>query len=144
MGVYVGETSRSLHERALQHHRNARDFSVKPHIIKHWMNAHGDNNTQPTFNIRIVKKYADCLSRQVGEALKIFYSKDQLLNSKSEYKQNCLARIAVNEANWERKERERREEEEEKLEMRKTNHEETDPKISASADGVPRSRVCAR
>ena len=61
--------------------------------------------------------YADCLSRQVGEALKIFYSKDRLLNSKSEYVQNCLARITVNEANWERKERERREEEEEKLNL---------------------------
>ena len=76
----------------------------------------------------------------MGKALKIFYSKDQLLNSKSEYVQNCLARITVNEANWERKERERREEEEEKLnlerlekfklEMRKTSHEETDPEDS--------------
>ena len=61
------------------------------------MNTHGDNNTHPPFNIRIVKKYADCLSRQVEEAFKIFYYKDQLLNSKSEYVQNCLARINVNE-----------------------------------------------
>ena len=39
-----------------------------------------------------------------------------LLNSKSEYVQNCISRIAVSEETWERKERERREEEEEKQE----------------------------
>ena len=36
-GIYVGESSRSLHERALEHVRDAQSFSVKSHIVKHWM-----------------------------------------------------------------------------------------------------------
>ena len=34
-GVYVGETSRSLYERALEHVRDGKTFSVKSHITKH-------------------------------------------------------------------------------------------------------------
>ena len=49
--------------------------------------------------------------------MRIFCSKDQLLNSKGEYVQNSLSRITVNEESWERKERERKEEEEERKEL---------------------------
>ena len=38
-GIYIGETSRSLHERALEHMKDAEAFSVKSHITKHWMNS---------------------------------------------------------------------------------------------------------
>ena len=55
----VGETSHSPHEMALEHHRNAMDLSMKSHITKHWMNAPGDSNTQSSFTIGIVKRYAD-------------------------------------------------------------------------------------
>ena len=74
--------------------------------------------TMPPFNIRILKQYKDCLSRQVGEAIQILLSKDQLLNSKNEYILNCIARITVQEDLYKRKARMLREEEEEKrLEM---------------------------
>ena len=51
----------------------------------------------PPFRIKILKKYRDCLSRRVGEAIHIFLSKDQLLNSKKGYIQHCIARITVQE-----------------------------------------------
>ena len=92
------------------------NLSVKSHQVKHWMNAHPEEGTQPPFRVRIVRKYRDCLSRQIGEALKIYYSKDQLLNSKNEYLQNCISRVVANEESWERRERERKEEEEEERE----------------------------
>ena len=112
----MGETSRSLHERATEHQNDAKSFSQKSHQVKHWMISHPEEPIQPPFSIKILKRYRDCLSRQIGEALQIFYSNDHLLNSKSEYVQNCISRIAVSEETWERKERERREEEEEKQE----------------------------
>ena len=62
------------------------------------------------------RQYKDCMSRQIGEAIQIQRSEDELLNSKCEYLQNCITRITVNEETWERKERERREEESEKEE----------------------------
>ena len=118
-GIYIGETSRSIHERSKEHHKDAEDFSEKSHQVKHWMNSHPEEGTQPQFRIRIIRRYRDCLSRQVGEALRIFFSKDELLNSKSEYVQNNISRVVVNEENWERKERERREEEEEEKEKKR-------------------------
>ena len=115
-GVYFGETSRTIHERALEHLKDATSFSQKSHQVKHWMNSHQDEDAQPAFRIKTVRRYRDCLSRQIGEALRIYYSKDQLLNSKSEYVQNCISRVVANEESWERRERERKEEEEEEKE----------------------------
>ena len=63
----------------------------------------------------ISARYRDCLSRQIGEALRINFSKDILLNSKSEYNTNSLTRISIQEDAWERRERGRREKEEEEL-----------------------------
>ena len=115
-GVYLGETSRSIHERTSEHLHDAKTMSSKSHIFKHWMLSHPGMNTLPAFRFRIVAQYRDCLSRQVGEAIKILYSQDHLLNSKSEYLNNCLTRISVPEEAWEKIQREIREGEEERLE----------------------------
>ena len=62
----------------------------------------------------VKKNFKDALSRQLGEAIAIYKSKDSLLNSKNEYVTNCISRISVQEGAIERKLRDRREEEEEK------------------------------
>jgi hypothetical protein len=87
---------------------DASSFSKKSHIVKHWMLEHTEEMTPLQFAIRTVRKFTDCLSRQIAEALRIQYTSDRILNSKCEYLQT------VNEEDWERKERERREEEEER------------------------------
>ena len=115
-GIYIGESSRSIHERSREHERDAEGFSKKSHLVKHWMECHPEETKQPPFRFRIVRQYRDCMSRQIGEAIEIQRSGDELLNSKCEYLQNCITRITVNEETWERKERERREEESEKEE----------------------------
>ena len=50
--------------------------------------------------------------------MSIYYSKDIILNSKSEYINNCISRVSVPESDAEKKERFRKEEEEEILEKR--------------------------
>ena len=70
----------------------------------------------PPFKIKILKQYRDCLPRQVGEAIPILLSKDQLLNSKNEYIQNCIERITFQEDLYERKARMLKEEDN-RLEM---------------------------
>ena len=55
----------------------------------------------------------------MGEAIQILYSQDVLLNSKSEYLNNCLTRITITEQDWERRERERHEDEEERAQQSK-------------------------
>ena len=64
-------------------------------------------------------QHMDALSRQVGEAITTMYSRDILLNSKSEYMYNCLTRVNVDERDCERMERERLEEWNEKVEKEK-------------------------
>jgi hypothetical protein len=69
----------------------------------------------PPFTFKITSMFKDCLSRQIGEALQIQFSPDVILNSKSEYLDNCITRLAIEESQWERKERERSEELNEEL-----------------------------
>ena len=65
------------------------------------------------FKFKTIQKNNDCLSRKVGEAMRIYFSKDQLLISKNEYLQNCITRVVVQEETWQTRLRERREEDEE-------------------------------
>ena len=76
-------------------------------MIKHWMLEHEDLDKMPEFRFSILSQHRDALSRQVGEAITIMYSRDILLNSKSEYMNNCLTRVNVDERDCERMERER-------------------------------------
>ena len=117
-GIYVGESSRSLHERAIEHVRDAKSFSAKSHIVKHWMTAHPTLPNPPEVGFTITGRFKDCLSRQISEALRINLSKDILLNSKGEYGNNCISRLSVQEDAWERRERSRLEEEQEEVNKR--------------------------
>ena len=44
-GIYLGETSRSLHERSIEHLRDAVIFSSKSHLVKHGANKHPELNS---------------------------------------------------------------------------------------------------
>ena len=91
--------------------RVVKSFSHKSHIVKHWVREHPDMASPPPFQFKILTRYKDALSRQIGEALKIFYSEDKILNSKSEYLDNCISRLSIEETPWEKKEREKQEDE---------------------------------
>ena len=73
----------------------------------------------PPFKFRVLKTYKDALSRQLGEAVKMWMTGDELLNSKNEYLSNCITRITVQEGAVDRKLRERSEDIAEKEEMDK-------------------------
>ena len=115
-GIYIGETSRSLYERSREHMKDAEDFSHGSHIVKHWINEHAESESCPGFTFSILGNFRDCLSRQVAEAIRILYTKDQILNSKNEYMANCLSRVCVEEDKYARKKRERLEEQHEEEE----------------------------
>ena len=112
-GIYYGESSRSLAERAAEHYRDARKFDKGSHMVKHWIEKHPEMNELPPFTITILRSFKDCLTRQVSEAVTMYLSRDRLLNSKNEYVQNCISRVTVEEDKYQRKIRERQEEQEE-------------------------------
>ena len=54
----------------------------------------------PPFAFKIIPRYRDGLSQQIGEAIKILYTPDTILNSKSEYLSNNIPRLTILEEDW--------------------------------------------
>ena len=112
VGYYIGETSRSFHERMSEHSHNAKRLSQGSHIIKHWMDHHPASREMPSFKYRIRKTFKDCLTRQTTEAVAIMLHQGDLLNGKNDYLTNCITRVKVEEDAYQRKRREHKEEDE--------------------------------
>ena len=63
--LYVGETSRSIQERAREHWGALRRGDEDSHMRRHQLLAHGDDPTPPNFMFKIVCHPRTALSRQV-------------------------------------------------------------------------------
>ena len=66
--IYVGETSRSLQERAIKHHAALKNKSGDSHMYKLWL-LHHPGEKEPKFIMKLVQFHGTALSRQVGEAV---------------------------------------------------------------------------
>ena len=53
VGIYIGESSRTLAERTSEHFHDADSFSKKSHIIKHWIISPGEMETMPPYKMTI-------------------------------------------------------------------------------------------
>ena len=84
--IYVGETSRSVQERAKEHQEALKSNSNDSHMYKHWL-LHHPGEEEPKFIMKIVQFHRTALSRQVREAVRIAKrGRDTpLLNSRGEY-----------------------------------------------------------
>ena len=81
-GVYVGESSRSLSERAKEHEADKLKTSEDSHQIKHWLTDHRDLMAPPKFRFTIIKSFLDPLTHQLSEAVRIDLRDENILNSK--------------------------------------------------------------
>ena len=96
--VYVGETSRTIQERALEHwaaakgSRKAREGS---HIHKHMEQHH--RGEQPKFYLKVAGFYRSALARQMAEAVRIRRrgGEGAVLNSKAEYNRCYVPRLRL-------------------------------------------------
>ena len=88
---YIGETSRNLYTRCLEHEGNYRAGSPTSFMQKHQLKEHqgreGEYTAKVTANIR------DCLTRQVREAVEIRRCNVPVLNGKTEWHQPPLWQI---------------------------------------------------
>ena len=64
-GVYVGESARSIYERAVEHHGDMLARQEDSHMIKHWLTSHQELKSPPKFKIKVVGKFQDSFTRQV-------------------------------------------------------------------------------
>ena len=98
--LYVGESSRSLKERAGEHWADAEGWKEECHMVEHQMMAHkGEEN--PAFQFRVVKKCGSSLERQVREAVRI-QMRGLVLNKKGTYNRCKLTRLVVD-SEWDDK-----------------------------------------
>ena len=121
--VYVGETSRSVHERGKEHYEGAKKGNENNHMVRHMRMEHkGEGGGAPNFKLRVVKYYKTALARQVAEAVRIRRrgGEGAILNSRGEFNRSYIPRLVVREED-EEVDRELRIEE---RELRNRNHRE--------------------
>ena len=99
-GVYVGESARSIFERAAEHQADATSRKEDSHILKHWLTSHPEDPNPPAFRIEVVGSFNDALTRQVAEAVRIELRGENVLNSKSEYTRCRIPRLVIDQAEW--------------------------------------------
>ena len=83
--MYVGESSRSIYERAKEHVTDCRNNSEDSHQVEHWLTSHEELLALPKFTFKIVNTFQDPLTRQLAEAVRIDLMGEDILNSKAEY-----------------------------------------------------------
>ena len=101
-GIYTGETSRSLWERAGEHMGAASGLDRGSHMVKHWFLDHPEEGSLPKFKFRVLGTYKDCLTRQIKEAIRVQHRPNNL-NSKGEFGGGTIPRLVVEKSDWERK-----------------------------------------
>ena len=92
-GVYVGQTYRTLAERAKEHRSALKDFSLSSFMFKHWVIDHNELNEPPKFEFSVIHHYRDPLTRMIHEAVAI--GDRASLNSKCEWRGYKVARLSV-------------------------------------------------
>ena len=70
-GCYIGETARTLSERANEHKKSLKRYENKSFMFKHWALVHPELLTAPEFKFKVLKCFKDPLSRLVHEAVVI-------------------------------------------------------------------------
>ena len=93
--LYVGESSRTIFERAREHWKDVSNKPDKSHMAKHQQLVH--EGAAPEFVMRAVGFYRTALSRQIGEAVRIMRrgGEGMVLNSKSEFDRCKIPRLQL-------------------------------------------------
>ena len=97
--LYVGETAKSIMERAGEHWADGLAGKEESHMADHQAMAH--EGEQPKFNSSVVKQCTSSLERQVREAVRI-QMRGLVLNRKGTFNRCKLTRLVVD-TEWEDK-----------------------------------------
>ena len=92
--IYVGETSRSIYERAGEHWAGYRKKKTDSHIWKHHLIHHGSQG-EPEMVFKVLGQFRSALTRQISEAVQIRGRGSMALNSKAEYDRCRIHRLTV-------------------------------------------------
>ena len=94
--IYVGESARSIYERAGEHWDAFKTRKPDSHIWKHHL-VHHDSQGEPEMIFKVIGTFRSALSRQIFEAVRIKDRGIHALNSKGEYDRCKIHRLTVGE-----------------------------------------------
>ena len=89
--VYVGESSRNLYTRGVEHIRKYEGGKQDSFLLKHQLEKH--QGRPAVFTAKVTGTYKDCLSRQVAEGVNIRRCDANLMNTKSEWHQPPIWKV---------------------------------------------------
>ena len=90
-GLYLGETSRNLYSRGVEHQERYRNGSSKSFMVKHQQRQH--RGLAGLYTAKVTANTRDCLTRQVREAVEIRRCQVPVLNTKTEWHQPPLWQV---------------------------------------------------
>ena len=94
---YIGESARSVFERALEHQLGFNTLNKNSYMLKHTIEKHeGEELEQGRFGIKILKATRSAFERQILESVLLQENVDHfLLNSKAEYNRCAIPRLTT-------------------------------------------------
>ena len=93
---YIGESGRSAFERGTEHIRDYEALELDSHMLKHKILAHGDQEKEIAFKMKILKKHNTAFRRQVHEAVVVELNEsNNILNSKGGFNRCKLPRLTI-------------------------------------------------
>ena len=90
-GVYIGESSRNIVTRSLEHENKYVKKNTDSFMVKHQNQFH--NGEPAKMKVSFVKSFKDAMSRQISESVLIFKTQESgniLMNSKAEWRQPSM------------------------------------------------------
>ena len=119
---YIGETSRSVYERAWEHMSSMEGLQTSSHMLKHALEKHnGEEDLEKIkFGVKVLRFTRNAFERQVTESVMIQeHRHHNILNSKSEYNRCSLPRLTANlgDREWRKRAKEEKEEKEREQEL---------------------------
>ena len=95
---YIGETARSLMERAAEHIRDSSNKDKLSHMRTHWDEFHPGRKTE--FKFRILRQCRSSFERELSEAIMIKTARDGLLlNNKEEFNRCVIPELTMRKGN---------------------------------------------
>ena len=117
--LYIGETSRSIYERTLEHQGDVDQLKPSSHMLRHMIEMHrGEERSQIEFGVKVLRYSRKSFERQILESVLIQACRDHhILNSRSEFNRCAIPRLVTKLGDkelklWRQKDREMQETEE--------------------------------
>ena len=127
--LYIGESSRSMYERAFEHQYDVELLKTSSHMLRHLVEMHGgEKRSEVEFGAKVLKFTRSSFERQILESVLIQSNRDHhVLNSRAEFNRCAIPRLVTKLGEeemkkWREKDKEMQENEEkveEKIRMMK-------------------------